>query len=675
MTVEFVDVPRLFPSSTTIACHFVHSISSQPTDGAWIALLKVGWRTVATYFCFEWASVAAYGKDNVKVILFQEKSLPNDTSKDQYQFVYVDGKGQVLGSSDPFTFSHDGDSMSSFEYVSTSLESTPLKFDTRQDGDDEGGGLQSVGNVHAPVKGAENCEDVSQAEKESGVKPGADEMDATILNGEVEDLQAQEFGRKEIEQQTVIVSRESHTQVVEVNDATTGMEEVDEEEGSRDCVHKVEGAGSSGLSETENEVVKLQAISQEEMWIEGAQTESRQSGLSRQLVDVQPLQEPGCLATCSYQVGSNQENGNSESMDRDEDVKPSAPLEVPTDELPVSMESSRSQSDDDDVLDAVAMMKEVIELREEISLLKDRNLALENVVKEYIAIAAPLDKSNAALQSMWKIENQAYNRVSEKLKGSYKKLAEDKATIAMLEDKINTELKSKEAIKVELTRCQEAHHEVTLQLHVIQRNLMRVEKEKDDSCLELKETQKEKQELEVQLREKENEYNKMLHHVGKLEVRCETLNEQIHVRDRQTEILFGTTSDYLQQNSGSIPLSSTSDVCIACPPSVQEEMSQVDNPSYVISKSEQHAGASKTSSSSRKHSKKHTSRKDRKRDRHRKDPAQIEVVPVTLTEDISNPSRCFACGLIFPIDATADDRRRHFEDHYEDQETASSEAI
>lgn len=95
-----------FPQSR-VECHY--SISSQHSwaSNDWIGLFKVGWSSVRDYHTFVWALAPSSYKEGNDVnccVHFQAGYLPGP-SAEQYQFVYVDGKGEVCSQSAAFTFS------------------------------------------------------------------------------------------------------------------------------------------------------------------------------------------------------------------------------------------------------------------------------------------------------------------------------------------------------------------------------------------------------------------------------------------------------------------------------------------------------------------------------------------------------------------------------------------
>ncbi|XP_031650442.1 calcium-binding and coiled-coil domain-containing protein 1 isoform X2 [Oncorhynchus kisutch] len=105
--VEFRNVGSSYIPQSRVECHY--SVSSQHTWAShdWVGLFKVGWSSVKDYHTFVWALAPAGYQEGTDVnccVHFQASYLPKPSSQ-QYQFVYVDGKGEVCSASPQFTFS------------------------------------------------------------------------------------------------------------------------------------------------------------------------------------------------------------------------------------------------------------------------------------------------------------------------------------------------------------------------------------------------------------------------------------------------------------------------------------------------------------------------------------------------------------------------------------------
>ncbi|XP_046896652.1 calcium-binding and coiled-coil domain-containing protein 1 isoform X1 [Hypomesus transpacificus] len=104
--VEFRNVGSSYFPQSRVECHY--SMSSEHTwaSNDWIGLFKVGWSSVREYHTFVWALAPTGYQDGTDVNCcahFHASYLPKSGSQ-EYQFVYVDGKGEVCSHSPTFTF-------------------------------------------------------------------------------------------------------------------------------------------------------------------------------------------------------------------------------------------------------------------------------------------------------------------------------------------------------------------------------------------------------------------------------------------------------------------------------------------------------------------------------------------------------------------------------------------
>ncbi|XP_051735993.1 calcium-binding and coiled-coil domain-containing protein 1 [Ctenopharyngodon idella] len=105
--VEFRNVGNCYFPQSRVDCHY--TINSQHTwaSNDWIGLFKVGWSSIKDYHTFVWAVAPSSYKEGTSVnccVNFQASYLPGPSAQ-QYQFVYVDGRGEVCSRSTAFTFS------------------------------------------------------------------------------------------------------------------------------------------------------------------------------------------------------------------------------------------------------------------------------------------------------------------------------------------------------------------------------------------------------------------------------------------------------------------------------------------------------------------------------------------------------------------------------------------
>ncbi|CAL8366643.1 unnamed protein product [Lota lota] len=104
--VEFQNVGCSYFPQSRVDCHYTLSSKLPWASNDWIGLFKVGWSSVRDYHTFVWSSAPAdshEGRDVNCCVQFQASYLPKPSSA-EYQFVYVDSKGEVCSCSPAFTF-------------------------------------------------------------------------------------------------------------------------------------------------------------------------------------------------------------------------------------------------------------------------------------------------------------------------------------------------------------------------------------------------------------------------------------------------------------------------------------------------------------------------------------------------------------------------------------------
>ncbi|KAI7794574.1 calcium-binding and coiled-coil domain-containing protein 1 [Triplophysa rosa] len=105
--VEFRNVGSCYFPQSRVDCHYTVNQHHTWASNDWIGLFKVGWSSVMDYHTFVWAVAPSSYKEGTSVnccVNFQASYLPGPSAQ-QYQFVYVDGKGDVCSVSTDFTFS------------------------------------------------------------------------------------------------------------------------------------------------------------------------------------------------------------------------------------------------------------------------------------------------------------------------------------------------------------------------------------------------------------------------------------------------------------------------------------------------------------------------------------------------------------------------------------------
>ncbi|XP_048838833.1 calcium-binding and coiled-coil domain-containing protein 1 isoform X3 [Brienomyrus brachyistius] len=104
--VEFRNVGRTYFPQSRVECHYSLGPQHVWSSSDWIGLFKVGWSSMRDYHTFVWALAPAGYQAGAAVnccVHFQASYLPRPGA-DPFQFVYVDGKGEVCARSSPFTF-------------------------------------------------------------------------------------------------------------------------------------------------------------------------------------------------------------------------------------------------------------------------------------------------------------------------------------------------------------------------------------------------------------------------------------------------------------------------------------------------------------------------------------------------------------------------------------------
>nr|XP_023654544.1 calcium-binding and coiled-coil domain-containing protein 1-like isoform X3 [Paramormyrops kingsleyae] len=104
--VEFRNVGRTYFPQSRVECHYSLGAQHLWSSSDWIGLFKVGWSSVRDYHTFVWALAPTGYQAGAAVnccVHFQASYLPR-SGTDPFQFVYIDGKGEVCARSSPFTF-------------------------------------------------------------------------------------------------------------------------------------------------------------------------------------------------------------------------------------------------------------------------------------------------------------------------------------------------------------------------------------------------------------------------------------------------------------------------------------------------------------------------------------------------------------------------------------------
>ncbi|XP_030278523.1 calcium-binding and coiled-coil domain-containing protein 1 isoform X1 [Sparus aurata] len=104
--VEFRNVGCSYFPQSRVDCHYTLSSQHNWASNDWIGLFKVEWSSVKDYHTFVWALAPADYQEGTDVnccVHFQASYLPKPSSQ-EYEFVYIDAKGEVCSRSSKFTF-------------------------------------------------------------------------------------------------------------------------------------------------------------------------------------------------------------------------------------------------------------------------------------------------------------------------------------------------------------------------------------------------------------------------------------------------------------------------------------------------------------------------------------------------------------------------------------------
>nr|XP_057939967.1 calcium-binding and coiled-coil domain-containing protein 1-like [Doryrhamphus excisus] len=104
--VEFRNVGCSYFPQSRVDCHYTLSSLHNWASSDWIGLFKVGWSSVKDYHTFVWAVAPGDDEEGTEVnccVQFHASYLPKPSAQ-EYEFVYIDTKGEVCSRSSKFTF-------------------------------------------------------------------------------------------------------------------------------------------------------------------------------------------------------------------------------------------------------------------------------------------------------------------------------------------------------------------------------------------------------------------------------------------------------------------------------------------------------------------------------------------------------------------------------------------
>ncbi|XP_059573926.1 calcium-binding and coiled-coil domain-containing protein 1 isoform X4 [Alligator mississippiensis] len=105
--VAFLNVAHSYVPGTKVECHYTLPPGTKPSARDWIGIFKVEAASVKDYYTFVWCPVPEGGPTGVPLhssVQFQANYLPPPGAQ-QYQYRYVDRRGEERGRSSPFQFS------------------------------------------------------------------------------------------------------------------------------------------------------------------------------------------------------------------------------------------------------------------------------------------------------------------------------------------------------------------------------------------------------------------------------------------------------------------------------------------------------------------------------------------------------------------------------------------
>ncbi|XP_054641325.1 calcium-binding and coiled-coil domain-containing protein 1 [Dunckerocampus dactyliophorus] len=104
--VEFRNVGCTYFPQSRVDCHYTLSSLHNWASNDWIGLFKVGWSSVKDYHTFVWALAPADDEEGTEAnccVQFHASYLPKPSAQ-EYEFVYINTKGEICSRSSKFTF-------------------------------------------------------------------------------------------------------------------------------------------------------------------------------------------------------------------------------------------------------------------------------------------------------------------------------------------------------------------------------------------------------------------------------------------------------------------------------------------------------------------------------------------------------------------------------------------
>eukprot|EP00118_Oscarella_pearsei_P024801 m.306828 g.306828 ORF g.306828 m.306828 type:complete len:661 (+) comp41615_c0_seq1:36-2018(+) len=655
-TVAFLEVPKSYCFDSDVACVIkVPKSYLSASEKAFVSISPVGWQQPTEYHAFVWLNNSAQSCDDTRVVVFPASQLPTDSA--QYQFVFVNGAGDVRASSQPFVFADaaSSDSLLSFELIDESRTSSMVPVVK-----EEGQGTMGKGGF-----GGDSPEEseVEECPSSTCVKPSdlsasgtfAGDVSSPVsaapkVEGESSDAIARVECNGESARMASVEKAEKETE--------NGLLDGDDEEREEDDDEMSSSSSSSSSSDDDDSMDdEDDPIDDEEdpiviimkpTWVTPGHTTTT--------VD----RQNGDLDKKSGKDGQLDDEREKEAEENAEGIK------QPT----------------------YCQLAEENETRkEQITYLAGRCTKVENQMKTLLDGISNGD-TTARVKQLWKEERFACEKMEVKV-SEYKQemreakeqqqlFQEENAHLHQLVQFLKQGLEEKDALVEELSKQ------------------LAGEKENSESLTcELSEAKEDLEEVKSDLNQKKEQCTELCHVVGQLEGRCATLDEKLHLKRVHTKLLLkdgSLISDVQRDPSSSLSLD-LQNVLISTPPSYQSpggdlsigEFPIEEVPLKAAKKEKRHrktkcssedVTGSSTPEKKRRHRSHHrhhhhlSSEERRKLKIHKAiSDALVEATkpsapPMADVEEVP-PSACPVCDKPYPDELDAAARRQHCESHFE----------
>ncbi|XP_062871224.1 calcium-binding and coiled-coil domain-containing protein 1 [Trichomycterus rosablanca] len=489
--VVFQNVGSSYFPQSRVDCHYTIGSQHSWASNDWIGLFKVGWSTVRDYHTFVWAVTPSNYKEGTDVnccVHFQASYLPGP-STEQYQFVYVDGKGEVGSLSSAFTFS-----------APKPLEELVTLEQAVEGGEEDEDMLLIIPKAELLQSRLQEClkerAEVLQAlelaernwkrEQESLIRAKqawnhrSKELEEELMHtkGQLEDMRKKE---EELEALTMVlqeekqdllakkaVSKERNSQLEGNIRVLTqrGLERENDLERIRERVRKA--AGQKKEAESEHETLKLK-LEQTEKELHSLSTEFQSLRSSLAQRDTHALQLRDTITTLSHKLNSahRKEAANEAALAELRGVQEQLNAsESCVETLKAEIREMSAQRDSDQAkLHQVRLQAAQLTLQ-----LADVNLALREG-------RATWAQERESLQCSAKLDRLHLERLNDEIKQKEELLQEEKMERAKAEVELGRE---KDCNRVQLSEMRRELQELKASLRVAQKEKEQLQTEKQD---------------------------------------------------------------------------------------------------------------------------------------------------------------------------------------------------